>query len=248
MGFGGGGGGALQNHVHNSVPLQGGPLDFANDTIASLNVGSTTFSDGAALQELVIGNAGDALVVNGAGTAPEWGAAAGTWQQVFTDTRTSAASTWTNTFTAIPQNDNAMFCLQVQCGFSAASDLLLQFHDSSGVINSGYYSDGLRLEGGADTVLDQNNVSNAMILREGGSADVAFNCTVFITMGNSNFTNTDNERFTWHSEGYGGLGGMFGIYGGSVDSNPITSFNGITLLTSGGNFEIGSKVTLWKVA
>ena len=73
MGFNGGGGGSLPAHVHNSVPLQGGPLDFANDTIASLNAGSTTFSDGAALQELVIGNVGDSLIVNGLGTAPEWG-------------------------------------------------------------------------------------------------------------------------------------------------------------------------------
>ena len=77
MGFGGGGSAGLTNHVHNNIPLQGGPLDFANDTIASLNVGSTTFSNGAALQELVIGNAGDTMVVNGAGTAPEWGAAGG---------------------------------------------------------------------------------------------------------------------------------------------------------------------------
>jgi len=78
MGFGGGGGsGALPSHVHNNVPLQGGPLDFANDTIASLNAGSTTFSDGAALQELLLGNPADSLVVNGAGTAPEWAAAAG---------------------------------------------------------------------------------------------------------------------------------------------------------------------------
>ena len=77
MGFGGGGGGQLTPHVHNSVPLQGGPLDFTNNTIASLTAGSTTFSDGAALQELVIGNPTDTLVVNGAGTAPEWGAAAG---------------------------------------------------------------------------------------------------------------------------------------------------------------------------
>jgi hypothetical protein len=78
MGFGGGGGsGALPSHVHNNVPLQGGPLDFANDTIASLTAGSTTFSDGAALQELLLGNPADSLVVNGAGTAPEWVAAAG---------------------------------------------------------------------------------------------------------------------------------------------------------------------------
>ncbi len=70
----------MTNHVHNSVPLQGGPLDFANDTIASLNAGSTTYSDGAALQELVIGNPSDTLVVNGGGTAPEWAASsAGAW-------------------------------------------------------------------------------------------------------------------------------------------------------------------------
>jgi hypothetical protein len=82
MGFGGGGSAGMTNHVHNSVPLQGGPLDFANDTIASLTAGSTTFSDGAALQELVIGNPSDTLVVNGAGTAPEWGApGGGTWVQ-----------------------------------------------------------------------------------------------------------------------------------------------------------------------
>ena len=82
MGFGGGGSAGMTNHVHNNVPLQGGPLDFANDTIASLNAGSTTFSDGAALQELVIGNPADTLVVNGAGTAPEWGApGGGTWVQ-----------------------------------------------------------------------------------------------------------------------------------------------------------------------
>ena len=78
MAFGGGGGGALTAHVHNAVPLQGGPLDFANDTIASLTAGSTTFSDGAALQELVIGGAGSTMVVNAGGTAPEWGSAAAT--------------------------------------------------------------------------------------------------------------------------------------------------------------------------
>ena len=74
---GGGGSGQLPNHEHSSVPLDGGPLDLANVTIGSLNAGSTTFSDGAALQELVIGNPADSLVVNGAGTAPEWAAAAG---------------------------------------------------------------------------------------------------------------------------------------------------------------------------
>ena len=94
MGFGGGGSAGMTNHVHNNVPLQGGPLDFANDTIASLNAGSTTFSDGAALQELVIGNPADVLKVNGGGTAPEWAAAGGATVSTASD---ELAGTFTST-------------------------------------------------------------------------------------------------------------------------------------------------------
>jgi len=93
MGFGGGGGGALPAHVHNSVPLQGGPLDFVNDTISSMNAGSTTFSNGAALQELVIGNAGDSLVVNAGATAPEWSAAGASPVWIADGTDSSAGGT-----------------------------------------------------------------------------------------------------------------------------------------------------------
>ena len=70
MGFGGGGGAALPNHQHTNIPLTGGPLDFANVTIASLAASSMTFSDGAALQELPIGGAGDVLQVSAG--APAW--------------------------------------------------------------------------------------------------------------------------------------------------------------------------------
>ena len=70
MGFNGGGGGALPAHKHTNLPLDGSPLDFANVTIASLLAGSITYSDGAALQELPIGGAGDALQVTAG--APAW--------------------------------------------------------------------------------------------------------------------------------------------------------------------------------
>ena len=45
-------------------------MDFVNTTIASLLNGSITYSDGAALQELVIGGSGDQLQVSGG--APAW--------------------------------------------------------------------------------------------------------------------------------------------------------------------------------
>ena len=70
MSFGGGGSGALPNHEHTNIPLDGGPLDFVNTTIASLTASSMTYSDGAALQELPIG--ADAQVLGVSGGAPTW--------------------------------------------------------------------------------------------------------------------------------------------------------------------------------
>ena len=117
MGFNGGGGGALPAHVHNSVPLQGGPLDFANDTISSMNAGSTTFSNGAALQELVIGNPADSLVVNAGGTAPEWagGASAGAYTFLQKETLGADTNSWTVTLdTAYQLASNGSLIIQLE--------------------------------------------------------------------------------------------------------------------------------------
>ena len=70
MSFGGGGSGALPNHEHTNIALDGGPLDFVNTTIASLTANSMTYSDGAALQELTIGS--DAQVLGVSGGSPTW--------------------------------------------------------------------------------------------------------------------------------------------------------------------------------
>jgi len=70
MGFGGGGGGALPNHEHTNIVLDGGPLDFANTTVASLATGSICYSSGVALQELTVGGANTVLQI--AAGLPSW--------------------------------------------------------------------------------------------------------------------------------------------------------------------------------
>ncbi len=103
MPFGGGGGGDLPNHGHSpAVPLDGGPLDMNNVTGASLNQGSITFSDGAALQELIkpAVPAGEVLTFAPLATAPSWGSAGGATVAVQTvwnsATFTTTAGTPTN--------------------------------------------------------------------------------------------------------------------------------------------------------
>jgi hypothetical protein len=134
MPFSGGGGGALPAHVHNSVPLQGGPLDFANDTIASLNVGSTTFSDGAALQELVIGNPADTLVVNGAGTAPEWGAAGGSVYELVGTT---------NVLVVAPNGFNGLHLSFTAIDMTAVTELIAVVSANRGVNSLGFLWNGV---------------------------------------------------------------------------------------------------------
>jgi len=73
MGFSGGGSNILKPHTHSSTILQdGGSLDMQNVTQGNMSAGSVTYSDGAHLQELGIGVAGQQLIVNAGATAPEW--------------------------------------------------------------------------------------------------------------------------------------------------------------------------------
>ena len=79
MGFSGSGSSATRAHTHDSTIINdGGSLNLDNITQggAAMTAGAITYSDGPAghMQVLPIGNAGEALVTNGAGNAPEWAA------------------------------------------------------------------------------------------------------------------------------------------------------------------------------
>jgi len=79
MGFSGGGSNITKPHTHDSTIVQDGGSLAANVTQFGLTAGSILYSDGSNIQELGVGSSGDALKVNGAATAPEWGSSAGAW-------------------------------------------------------------------------------------------------------------------------------------------------------------------------
>jgi len=229
MGFSGGGAGVLTNHTHDSaIPTDGGAL-AANATQFGLTNGSMLVSDGTNIA--------------GGGS---------TWEQVFTDTTSGLLNEITNTFTAIPSDDYAMFCLQVQGGFSSDSDILMQFHDGGGAITTGYSTAGIRVYNGSASYNNDQSVAFARIDEHGGRKSVMV--TVFFSMGDSTFTDDENRRFTWWSAGStgGGAAASFTTLGGNCSADPITSLDGISLYADavgGGNtFQIGSKVTLWKIS
>jgi len=185
MGFGGGGGGALPAHVHNSVPLQGGPLDFANDTIASLTAGSTTFSDGAALQELVIGNAGDSLVVNAGATAPEWvGGGGAVWTADGTDS--SAVGAASLSVSGMVGRDITQVLFHVCEDPAVNGNLQLRVN---GISTNTYFSRFFDSDGGNNNV---NSINQYRLTNQHAVGCDYVGC-IYIMSGNANLNWTGNQ-------------------------------------------------------
>jgi hypothetical protein len=103
MGFSGGGSNVLLPHTHDGrVSQDGGPLNFSNITQSQSAAGEVFYSDGTALQQLVLGAASDELRVNAGATAPEWytpAAAASAFEELANVTETSGTSITTPVFT-----------------------------------------------------------------------------------------------------------------------------------------------------
>ena len=113
MPFNGGGGGALPAHEHTNIANDGGPLDFNNTTIGSMNAGDITYSDGAALQTLAYPGvpANETLTAATLSTAPSWSPAAGGALTELIDSVTlgAPAATITSAFAAVAQSTVSKF-------------------------------------------------------------------------------------------------------------------------------------------
>jgi len=235
MPFSGGGGGQLTPHVHNSVPLQGGPLDFANDTIASLNVGSTTFSDGAALQELVIGNPADTMIVNGAGTAPEWGAASGsTYEKVAEGTLGVTGPTLTVSFAAINATDISELVIFFN-GQVNTTDMFMRVNLD---LTNAYVLNGLFSTSGSGS--NPINTTETNTFWRINSSQLGINKFICCHL-NSNLV---ADRIQMTSTSAGNLG--WESVAGYLDV-AHTSLSSVTFFQTTGNMQAGSKITVFKV-
>ena len=152
MGFSGGGSNVLKPHTHDSNIVQdGGSLNMQNVTQGNLSAGSVTYSDGAHLQELAIGVAGQQLIVNAGATAPEWSTehAQGTWQLIETYKAPGTASTYTFSFSALTPDDISALVLVYSMSCDAALNLQMVVEGINGAGEN--ETNILRVDGSAST-------------------------------------------------------------------------------------------------
>ena len=159
MPFNGGGGGALPAHEHTNIANDGGPLDFANVTVGSMASGDITYSDGAALQTLAIGNPAESLTVS-AGSIPEWSApASGAKTQLIGSTILGgAASSISLAFAAVDQSTvSEVFCILNAQKTNTAGEMHMKVNG----LASNYNIGGMQQQGaGAPTSTQRLTISD----------------------------------------------------------------------------------------
>ena len=173
MPFNGGGGGALPAHEHTNIANDGGPLDFNNTTIGSMNAGDITYSDGAALQTLTYPAvpAGESLQAVALSSAPSWVAAGGgaVVEKIAEIVQPADNPTMTLSFAAVTNSTVAKYYGVCSGGFTTSGlnsinmtlngmvtnyNVWRVFHDSAGAITSAAST------GGANMQIIRNPYSN----------------------------------------------------------------------------------------
>ena len=221
MGFGGGGGGALPNHEHSLLPLDGGPLDLAGVTVGSMNSGDLTFSDGAALQTLTYPAvpAGETLTAAALSTAPSWGAGSGSNFEFLGSSTITAGSPLTLTLSsAVANPDYVIATFAGQPASGQAVD-----YQVNGINSSTYNSQGTYFIGGGN---NNQNISGASFFQGISSSITASNDAVLYF---KIFTNPLSDTIFTQSESYTSSNG-YTIYGGFNSTAAQTDITSITCL------------------
>lgn len=243
MPFNGGGGGALPPHEHTNIVNDGGPLDFNNTTVASMNQGDITYSDGVALQQLAYPAvpAGETLTAPALSTVPSWVAPGGGAAYELVGEATLGAPATNLTFTISPAINCAdiAFLKIVAIGeWSPSQNVFLQINGYNsgssyhirGMSATGVLTDRTNNDKGMDLV--NNNLSSSGTSPFFGTCEMQGNPV------------TENVEFNCQSSGDGGMS----VIGGYFDGAPITSFSEIRLDTSTVNMATGTRLIVFKVS
>jgi len=241
MGFGGGGGAQLTNHVHDNTPLQGGPLDLAGVTIGSLNSGDLTYSDGAALQQLAISAPNDQLRVS-AGNIPEWftpAAGAGGQMQLVSHSFLAADATEIDSsFAEIDQDDVSN--LRVVFNGRLSTNVLLRLQ-INGITNN--YDYGMaRLVNASETYSFSNGQASFEIVPQvGNDLTLAF---IDLSVARSNTAAADQDC-NMHT--YGGGNSTYVFYGNGENSTNVTGLNRVRIFPASGNILVGATMDIFRI-
>ena len=242
MPFNGGGGGSLPPHKHTNIANDGSPLDFGNVTVASMNAGDLTYSDGAALQQLAISAPDDQLRVS-AGNIPEWFTPAGSgaaYELVGEATLLAPATSLTYTINPVINCADIAYLHVVAVGeWAPTQNVFIQIN---GLTDVNYNIFGMSATG---VLTDRTNVDKGMDLVN-NNLSTSGTSPFFATCNIQGNPVTQSVEFNCQSSADGGMSVIGGTYDGT--GTPVTSFNEVRLDTSTVNMATGTRLIVFKVS
>jgi len=247
MGFSGGGSNVLKSHTHDGTVTQdGGPLNFNNITQSQSAAGEVFYSDGVHLQQLAYPGvpAGETLTAAAASTAPSWAVAGGTQQIELVDhTELGASATEINTAIApaISGDDIACLLVYVNAVPDGSNDVRVQINGNT----SGYYTDGMKMAGGAITYNDQNNQAYFRVTAHQGGNE-AQTAAIHIFTGATAMTTATPKVLNYLVSGHCGAGASTWDNGGNTATG-TTTINRVRIFVSAGNLLAGSSLSIYKI-
>lgn len=233
-------------HKHSATggSSDGGKLatgGLGGDTSFDLASGSLMYSNGTSLDELVIGGSG--TVLTEVGGVPAWvsGGASGSFEFVDDQELTGTATYIDSSFASISGADVAQLqvILDLQRSNVATCNILMQYGSGGSLVSSGYYTSyaGTSIASGF-----YNNQPEWLLAINPNYRHLMTNA--FISMPDPNMTtfNADMLMFSnsanTNPEGY---------ICGCTHDGPGTTIDQIRVSVSAGNFEQGSKMSIFKL-
>lgn len=145
-------------------------------------------------------------------------------------------------FPAVDFNDDSELMLVIDIGVQEALNLGLQI-DS--ITSTTYFTDGRRIDGGVETLLDINSATTIQLASSTLLSANNRQAFIIVHIGLGKAGSGDRPRILSHATG--GLNFMDELISGSNTSSQV-SLTDITILTSIGNWHIGTRMTLYKLA
>ena len=249
MGFSGGGSNVLLPHTHDGTVAQdGGALNFNNVTQSQSSAGQVFYSDGVHLQQLAYPGvpAGETLTAVAASTAPSWVAGAGPAASTFellgyTELGANAATISVSFASESGDDMTALQCFYNSALTTSTTDLGCQYSTGAAFVTSQYYTSAFNSMALAS--INFNNQAYWLINRNPNNRRQSGNFTLNCT--NSAWSSGTTEDPTIMGNGVETNPSNFTF--GGIQNTSVSSFDGVRINTSAGNFYAGSYLAVYKI-
>lgn len=222
------------------------PAWQASATSVLTTTGDLLYASGAnTLARLAGGTSGDVLTANGAGVAPSYQTAGGggAWSVIGNYKSTSLDASKTFSSLAVDFDDYSEVCVVCDMGNTANCDVEIRIN---GISSTKYFTDGWQIKDGTDTVIDRNSNTAWVIMPSALGQNNTWTAINHIQLSGVTGGGDNNPKCNTMGRAEGLNGGAYMVTSGlrSVETN----IDEIEVIANGTTFQIGSRITVYKVA